>query len=249
MGKKIIHYFTAYNNQPVDIPTIAAKLQIPKKTVQEKLEKLYTADLVYRSSAYYYTFNDICLMRYIKYVYSHDLEGIEEIDLSQQNLFNTLKGRFLEIVVQVTMMKFNHETLDGRWFARAGQIEVPLFHGVDTKHAQGTTTNTYQIDVFGREVGSTRVWLCECKYTQKAMGLTQVKKLERAAQALKQEAREAGIPEPETHLWLVSTGGFTGKAREYIKDRTDIYASDYDGINAIFRAYGGNYTIPLFTAS
>ncbi|KPA16805.1 hypothetical protein MHK_002991 [Candidatus Magnetomorum sp. HK-1] len=50
-------------------------LQIPKKTVETKIEKLYLADLVYRSAAKYYTFNDICLMRFIKFVYEQDLKG------------------------------------------------------------------------------------------------------------------------------------------------------------------------------
>ncbi|MCP4601921.1 MAG: hypothetical protein GY847_15640, partial [Proteobacteria bacterium] len=69
LGKKIIYYFTRYNNQPVDTEAIAEKLGVPKKAVAKKIEKLYTADLVYRSAAKFYTFNDICLMRFIKFVY------------------------------------------------------------------------------------------------------------------------------------------------------------------------------------
>ncbi len=174
------------------------------------------------------------------------MEGIEEIDLSQQNLFNTLKGRFLEIVVQVTMMKFNHEKLDGYFFGKDGEIDVPLFQVVDTKYAKGATTRPYQIDVHGRERGKERYWICECKYTKTAMGIKQVEKLEHAAQAMKQEAEGAERPIPEIQLWLVSTGGFTGEVLEYVKNRTDIYYSDYDSINRIFQAYGGNYTIPIF---
>jgi hypothetical protein len=127
--------------------------------VEEKIEKLYLADLVYRTGAKYYTFNDICLMRFIKFVYEQDLEGIDEIDLSQQNLFNTLKGKFLEMVVQVTMLKFNHETLDGRLFGKSGEIEMPLFQMVDTKSVKGAKTSQYQIDVYGKERGKDRVWL------------------------------------------------------------------------------------------
>ncbi len=47
-------------------------------------------------------------------------------------------------------------------------------------------------------------------------------------------------------LWLVSAGGFTGETLAYLSSREDIYASDYDGINNIFQAFGGNYTIPVF---
>ncbi|ETR65305.1 MAG: hypothetical protein OMM_14459 [Candidatus Magnetoglobus multicellularis str. Araruama] len=62
--------------------------------MRKKIEKLYQADLVYRSAAKFYSFNDICLMRYIKFVYEHDLDDVTRVDLSQKNLFNTLKGNF-----------------------------------------------------------------------------------------------------------------------------------------------------------
>ncbi|MCI5145966.1 MAG: hypothetical protein D3923_10655, partial [Candidatus Electrothrix sp. AR3] len=78
LGKKIIYYFTRYNNQPVDTKAIADKLGVPKKAVARKIEKLYAADLVYRSAEKFYTFNDICLMRFIKFVYEQDLEGVDE---------------------------------------------------------------------------------------------------------------------------------------------------------------------------
>jgi hypothetical protein len=244
-GKKIIYYFTRYNNQPVEIKEIAEKLKVPKKTVAEKIEKLYLSDLVWRTEARYYAFNDICLMRYIKFVYEKDLEDVEDIDLSQQGVFSNLKGKFLELAVQVTVMKFNHEKLDGKLFGKTGEIEVPLFQVADSRFAKASKTRSYQIDVCAREKARNRVWLCECKYTQTAMGIRQVKKLEGAAAAFCREEEEAGHPVPEIQLWLVSAGGFTGG----VKDRSDIFYSDYEGINGIFRAFGGNYNIPIFKES
>jgi hypothetical protein len=90
---------------------------------------------------------------------------------------------------------------------------------------------------------------CECKYTKTKMGIPQVEKLEAAAEALKQESQEAGRSIPEVQFWLVSTGGFTGDVEDYVNVRDDIYFSDYDGINKIFQAYGGNYRIPVFKNS
>ncbi len=249
LGKKIIYYFTQYNNQPVDIKAIARKLKLPRQAVEQKIEKLYLADLVYRTAARYYTFNDICLMRFIKFVYGQDLEGVEQIDLSQQNLMNTLKGKFLEMVVEMSMMKFNHEHLPGSWFGKTDEIEVPLFQFVKTMSVKGAKTPSYQIDVFGKEEKRHKVWLCECKYTKTAMDLKQVKKLESAAQALIQTHQEEATKIPEIHLWLVSTGGFTKEALNYVNTRTDVYASDYEGINQIFSAFGGNYSIPQFTVN
>jgi predicted transcriptional regulator len=246
LGKKIIYYFSQYNDQAVDIKAIAEKLKVPKEAVEKKIEKLYMADLVYRTAARYYTFNDICLMRFIKFVYEQDLEEVDKIDLSQQKLINTLKGKFLEMVVEVSMMKFNHERLPGAWFGQIGEVEVPLFQFVKTTTVKGAKTRAYQIDVFGKEEKSNKVWLCECKYTQSPMDLTQVKKLESAAQVLKQMHEEEGTEVPQIQLWILSTGGFTKNVFPYIESRADIYASDYDGINSLFKAFGGHYSIPQF---
>jgi len=246
LGRKIIYYFTRYNNRPVEIREIAETLKVPKKAVEQKIESLYLADLVWRSAARYYTFSDICLMRFIKFVYEKDLEGVDEIDLSQQKLFSGLKGRFLEIVVQVTMMKFNHEILDGKLFGKSGQIEMPLFQFADTKYVKGSGTRQYQIDVYGKVRGKEQVWICECKYTKTKMGIGKVKKLEDAAEVLRLEAEEKESPVPEIQMWLVSAGGFTGEVLEYVRNRDDIFFSDYEGINEIFHCYGGNYRIPVF---
>lgn len=78
------------------------------------------------------------------------------------------------------------------------------------------------------------------------MSLTQVKKLENAARALCREMEEEGRPIPDIQFWLISTGGFTGEVQELVRSREDIFASDYDGINSIFKAFGSNYSIPLF---
>ena len=78
------------------------------------------------------------------------------------------------------------------------------------------------------------------------MGIAQVEKLEKAGEALKQEAMDAEFSAPGIRMWLVSTGGFTKEVIDYVKDREDIYYSDYEGINDIFQAYGGNYKIPVF---
>ncbi|MCW5210978.1 hypothetical protein VU03_04560, partial [Desulfobulbus sp. N3] len=79
------------------------------------------------------------------------------------------------------------------------------------------------------------------------LGLAQVEKLENAARALCREIEEEGRPIPDIRFWLISTGGFTGEVQELVRSRKDMYASNYDGINSIFKAFGGNYSIPLFS--
>ncbi len=75
-GKKIIYYFTKYNNQPVKIDELAKKLNISKEAVEAKIGKLYLADLVYKSEFKYFTFNDICLMRFIQYAFENDIDNV-----------------------------------------------------------------------------------------------------------------------------------------------------------------------------
>jgi hypothetical protein len=81
------------------------------------------------------------------------------------------------------------------------------------------------------------------------MDIKQVKKLESAAQVLIQVHKEEGTAVPSIHLWLVSTGGFAKEVLTYIDSRADIYYSDYEGINQLFKAYGGNYSIPQFAVN
>ncbi|MCP4376633.1 MAG: hypothetical protein GY794_10730, partial [bacterium] len=138
------------------------------------------------------------------------------------------------------------ERLNGADFGMSGEIEVPLFQVVKARTVNAANSKPCQIDVYGLEQGQDAVWLCECKYTKTAMNMSQVEKLEQAAEVFVQEELEAGRPRPSVQLWLVSTGGFTKETLEYVKDREDVYFSGYDGINNIFQAYGGNYTIPVF---
>ena len=76
--------------------------------------------------------------------------------------------------------------------------------------------------------------------------MAQLKKLEKAGKALKQEEEDKGLSIPEVQMWLVSTGGFTQEVLDYVMNRDDFYYSDNEGINGVFQAYGGNYKIPVF---
>ena len=58
--------------------------------------------------------------------------------------------------------------------------------------------------------------------------------------------QEHGIEVPEIQSWLVSTGGFTEEVINYVDSQKDMYRSDHDVINNIFKAFGGNYSIPVF---
>jgi hypothetical protein len=67
-GKKIIYYFTKYNNQPVQIQELAKKINISKEEFEAKLEKLYLADLIYKSEFKYYKYIFLCRTPPIIYI-------------------------------------------------------------------------------------------------------------------------------------------------------------------------------------
>ena len=248
LGKKIIYYFTKYNNEPVDVKEIAGKLDVPPDVVEKKIEKLYEADLVYRTAARYYTFNDICLMRFIRFVYGKDLEGIEKISEDQQGMRNVIQGMCLELAVETTMRKFGREELDGKLFGQKDNVIVPQFDYASSKTVQPDNSRPYQIDVFGRwerrlgvedEAG---VWIVECKYKRQPMTLEDAKKAIRASEAfIKVEYKDRG--KIKHKLWLVSMGGFTAELLEFLRGG-DIFYSGHNEINEIFRFYGGGIKIP-----
>jgi hypothetical protein len=78
------------------------------------------------------------------------------------------------------------------------------------------------------------------------MGMVQVEKLEDAARVFRQQLEEERQPVPEVQLWLISTGGFTDEVFAYVTSREDTLFSDYEGVNNIFKAFGSNYSIPMF---
>ncbi|NPV80537.1 MAG: hypothetical protein HPY52_09730 [Firmicutes bacterium] len=236
LGKKIIYYFTKYNNAPVNIDEIAGKLKVSKHAVEEKIEKLYQADLVYRSDFKYYTFNDIMLMRYIQNRYENELKDIEKVDLSEQGLFNYVKGKFLEMVVQNVMSRFNGEELDGVLFGRPGEkVTAPLFKAHGDIVVKLPDSQEYQVDAYGdyEADGARHVWVAECKYRKKEpMTAQEVERALAAAKAV-QEARSSH----DFVVWLVSTGGFTQEALAMAREKACLISGQQE-INEIARLYG-----------
>jgi predicted transcriptional regulator len=236
LGKKIIYYFTKYNNAPVDLEEIAAKLKVDRSAVADKIEKLYQADLVYRSDYKYYTFNDIMLMRYIQYRYEAELRNIEKVDLKNQGTFNYIKGKLLEQVVQNLFSRFNDNELPGELFGRPGSIIItPLFTARGDLVVKLPDSGEYQIDAFGEHYRdeTSILWVAECKYRKRdPLNATEVKKALEAAEVVR-ESRKAR----EALVWLVSTGGFTNDALALIKENCCLW-SGQEEINEIVKYFG-----------
>jgi len=248
LGKKIIYYFTKYNNEPVDIKEIAGKLAVPPADVEKKIEKLYEADLVYRTAARYYTFNDVCLMRFIRFLYGRDLEGIDKISDKEQGAYNVVKGRFLELAVENVMLRFNQETLDGGLFGQDGMVTAPLFRYVGNKTVQPDNSRAYQIDIFGkweRELGEERevgAWTVECKYRKQPMTMDEANKAIEASQAFLR-AEYKNRDDIKHQNWLISTGGFTAELLQFLRD-SRIFYSGHEEINKLSKLYGGGINVP-----
>ncbi len=236
LGKKIIYYFTRYNNAPVDINEIAGKLQVSRYAVEEKIEKLYQADLVYRSDFKYYTFNDIMLMRYIQHRYQNELQDVEKVDLHEQGLFNYVKGKFLEMVVQNLMFRFAGEELDGALFGRPGEkVTVPLFQTRGDMVVKLPDSHEYQVDAYRgyHANGVWMAWLAESKNRKnEPMKLAEVERTLQAAVAV-QEVRK----HEACQVWLVSTGGFTKEALAVAQEKRCLFTGQEE-INKLVHLYG-----------
>ncbi len=160
--------------------------------------------------------------------------------------YNLLKGQFLEMVVQRTLEKFNNEEVDGHLFGKTGILIAPRMDYVDSRYVKGDAAKQYQIDAFAVNNSTSVVWLCECKYRLAKMDMETVKKAEEALEAFRQQQIREGREPSKVQIWLVSVGGFTDEVIEYVKDKDNIYCSDYDAINFLYKKYGGGFDIPLF---
>ncbi len=248
LGKKIVYYFTKYNNKAVDSDEIAKKLGVDREEVNRKIEKLYEAHIVYKSDFKNYAFNDICLMRFLQHRYRSEIDNVEEVNLSRRREFNRLKGKFLEVVVANIMLKFRDEVLNGEYFGKAEQVKLPRMQVSEGKYFKGERTGEYSIDVYGREKAGNGVWLVECKNRRAPVGIEVLKKLEKAQIAVTESRKEDGLQTSGTVLWIISLAGFTGEALAYAGQRDYVYLTEHEGINKIFRYFGGGYDIPVFLA-
>ena len=246
LGKKILYYITKYNGKKIYPKEIAEKIGASIEDVEIKLDKLYYADIIRKGPEGYSGFYDICLMKYIQSHYKEGLEEIEEIDLSQRGTFAFLKGHYLELVVQGILTKFNGEELEGNLFGTEGRLTVPTFDYANSKHVMGNS-GEYQIDVVASNEVTKEIWVTECKYTERKIGIDTVKKAEEMRKAYIEERKREGLTTKfKVMLWIISTGGFTDEALEFIKKIQDVFYSDYTCINTINKKYGSSINIPIF---
>jgi len=246
IGKKILYFITKYNGKKIYPKEIAEKIGASVEAVEIKLDKLYYADIIRKGPEGYNGFYDICLMKYIQLHYKEGLESLEKIDLSQRGTFALLKGHYLELVVQGILTKFHGEELEGVLLGTDGKVKVPTFDYANSKHVIGNSKE-YQIDVVAANEVTKEIWVTECKYTESKIGIEIIKKAAEMRKAYIEERKREGLAvQFKVKLWIVSTGGFTFEALEYMKKIQDIYYCDYLGINTINKKYGASINIPIF---
>lgn len=234
LGKKIFYYFTKYNNQKVEIREIAKQLKVPPEIVEEKLEKLHQADLVYRKVPGYYAFNDNMLMRYI---YNTASQGVEGIDLPPpriQGFNNYYKGKLLELLVQNILHSFRGEELPGSLFGTDKTVFAPHFSQVGSISSKLPNSEEYEIDAFGDYLdrGEHVIWVTECKNRIQPVNKQEVERTLRAA-AVAQNSFKAS----RAFIWFVSTAGFTADAKTLLEEHGCYYSANAE-INSLAKRYG-----------
>ena len=125
---------------------------------------------------------------------SADLEHIKKVDLKEKGLFNFYKGKFLEIIVQQIMSRFDGEELKGELFGKKGKkIRVNKFIIIDERYTKGIKTSNYQIDIYAKAPKEKSIWLCECKNKKSKMGIKEIKKLEEAKRAYLMQMKQENL--------------------------------------------------------
>lgn len=240
LGQKIFYYFTKYNNREVKIGEIAKQLDIPERVVEEKIEKLHLADLVYRLSSRYYAFNDIMLMQYIRNTFAEGVEGVDLVHHRARGFDNYYKGKVLELLVQNLFRTFRGEKLPGELFGFKSEIVVPQFSQVGSIKAKLPTTSEYEIDIYGEyeQDFEKMVWLVECKYRAlKRLNKEEVERILEAAKVVERQFAASGVV-----VWLISTAGFTADALELMRERSCLYSTKEE-INLLAKQYGTGITL------
>ena len=250
IGKKILYYFTKYSDKEVDIGEIARAINIPEAEVEKKIEKLYYADIVHKEENKFRGFQDICLMRYIQNVYASDIKDVPAIDLRELGLYNFIKGKYFELLMSNAMNMFNGENIILGHCDEKVSIKAPRMKTVIGYQFKEETSNTYEIDIIGRIHEPSMIntiWLCECKYRKAKMSLDEVKKLEDVQVAYLKHLKQLSgrAKELSAMRYYISTAGFTQEALAYMKEKHDVYYSDYEEANAICKQYGTGYDLPV----
>ncbi len=139
-------------------------------------------------------------------------------------------GYVAERWVELLMTKWRGEVVSGEYFGVEGEVELPRFEEVGKERLKAPGGPTVEVDVVGWGWG--QVWLVECKYWKRKVGLGEVQEFEE-----RMERAMSAVEAEYARRWFVSKSGFAAEAEEYLRERGGVH-SDGEQLNYLLQRYG-----------
>jgi hypothetical protein len=243
--KNIFYFATRYQDKKVDPKRIAEQMQHWKVTeaqVRDVLLALSRADLIEEKVAgtEFYNIKDPILREFIEAWARVDVENAtwEEAEVELLTKYRAMVGKYAdfkgytaELVIKFLMTKFDERKVEGAgYFNRSREILLPRFIWVDSRKVKLEGTPEYQIDIVGKK--PPYLWLVEVKHTDKAVGISQVNKFEKAC-----AVAEKVLNGEEVTRWYISVNGFSHQAASYLMEKGFLY-SDREQVNQLLGLFG-----------
>jgi hypothetical protein len=243
--KNIFYFATRYQDKKIDPKRIAEQMQHWKVTeaqVRDVLLALSRADLIEEKVAgtEFYNIKDPILREFIEAWARVDVENAtwEEAEVELLTKYRAMVGKYAdfkgytaELVIKFLMTKFDERKVEGAgYFNRSREILLPRFIWVDSRKVKLEGTPEYQIDIVGKK--PPYLWLVEVKHTDKAVGISQVNKFEKAC-----AVAEKVLNGEEVTRWYISVNGFSHQAASYLMEKGFLY-SDREQVNQLLGLFG-----------
>jgi hypothetical protein len=243
--KNIFYFATRYKDEKIDPKRIAENMKHWKVTevqVRDVLLALSRADLIEEKVAgtEFYNIKDPIIREFVDAWARVDVENAtwEEAEAELLTKYRAMVGKYAdfkgytaELVIKFLMTKFDERKVEGTgYFNRSGEILLPRLIWVDSRRVKLETTPEYQIDIVGKK--PPYLWIVEVKHTDKAVGISQVKKFEKAC-----AVAEKVLNGEEVTRWYISVSGFSHQAASYLRKKGFFY-SDREQVNQLLGLFG-----------
>lgn len=235
----------------VDVERVAKELDKPEEEIRAVLEKLHWVDVVRKSGLISYSGpNDPMMRRFIALQYKRESEKLSlaeakaEWEKELESLRGHLskqKGIYAEVHVGAIMKCFDGRDVDGSlYFNRAQKISLPKFELLEQRGGIVVDGIMVELDLIGEWQESTEdespsAWLVQVRYTEKGMGITEIKKFLGQVQLMKAKKGYAKVVS-----WYVCKGGFTKEAAQALAQEGCLFSKreEFNKLANLFGFFG-----------
>ena len=245
--KNIFYFASRHQDEEIDPAYIAKKMShwgVDEENVREVLLALSRADLIEERVAgtEFYNVKDPILREFADAWARVDVEASTWEETEREFIqryrkatgrLSDLRGYTTELMIKFMMTRFDGREVDAKAYfgaSRSKAEQLRRFQWVDSRKVKLPSGPEYEIDIVG--AGVPDVWFVEVKHTQKPVGISQVRKFERACRVAAQLITGEVITR-----WYVSVAGFTKQATAYLRKNGFLYSTGAQ-VNALLESFG-----------